>query len=41
MKYKIIIFDIGKTLLDKQVSPKISERTLADMKALQDKGIKV
>ena len=41
MKYKIIIFDIGKTLLDKQVSPQISERTLTDMKALQDKGIKV
>lgn len=41
MKYKIIIFDIGKTLLDKQVSPQISERTLADIKALQDKGIKV
>lgn len=41
MKYKIIIFDIGKTLLDKQVSPQISERTLADMKTLQDKGIKV
>ena len=41
MKYKIIIFDIGKTLLDKQVSTQISEQTLADMKALQDKGIKV
>ncbi len=41
MKYKIIIFDIGKTLLDKQVSPKISEQTLADIKDLQNKGIKV
>ena len=41
MKYKIIIFDIGKTLLDKQVSPTISEQTLADIKTLQNKGIKV
>ena len=41
MKYKIIIFDIGKTLLDKQVSPKISGQVLADIKALQDEGIKV
>lgn len=41
MKYKIIIFDIGKTLLDKQFSKKISKQTLADIKALQDKGIKV
>ena len=41
MKYKIIIFDIGKTLLDKQNSPNISEQALADIKALQSKGIKV
>ena len=41
MKYKIIIFDIGKTLLDKRSSPQISDQTLADIKALQDKGIKV
>ncbi len=41
MKYKIVIFDIGKTLLDKQVSPTISQEVLSDMKALQDKGIKV
>lgn len=41
MKYELIIFDIGKTLLDKRVSNKISEQTLADIKALQNKGIKV
>jgi hydroxymethylpyrimidine pyrophosphatase-like HAD family hydrolase len=41
MKYKIVIFDIGKTLLDKQVSNEISVQTLADIKALQSKGIKV
>lgn len=41
MKYKIIIFDIGKTLLDKQVSPEISKQTLADIKEVQSKGIKV
>ena len=41
MKYELIIFDIGKTLLDKRVSNKISEPTLADIKALQNKGIKV
>ena len=41
MKYKLIIFDIGKTLLDKHVSNEISKRTLDDIKALQNKGIKV
>ena len=41
MKYELIIFDIGKTLLDKRVSNKISEHTLSDIKALQNKGIKV
>ena len=41
MKYKIIIFDIGKTLLDKQFSPQITEQTLSDIKTLQNKGIKV
>ena len=30
MKYKTVIFDIGKTLLDKQVSNEISVQTLAD-----------
>lgn len=41
MKYELIIFDIGKTLLDKSISDKISEETLADIKTLQSKGIKV
>ena len=41
MKYKIVIFDIGKTLLDKRFSQKISEQTLTDIKALKQKGIKV
>ena len=41
MKYELIIFDIGKTLLDKRVSNMISEQTLADIKALQNKGIRV
>ena len=41
MKYELIIFDIGKTLLDKRLSSKISEQTLEDIKALKNKGIKV
>ena len=41
MKYKIVIFDIGKTLLDKQVSTEISSQVLADIRALQKQGIKV
>ena len=41
MRYKIVIFDIGKTLLDKRFSRKISEQTLTDIKALKQKGIKV
>ena len=41
MKYKMIIFDIGKTLLDKNVSANISPQVLSDIKALRNKGIKV
>jgi HAD superfamily hydrolase (TIGR01484 family) len=41
MKYKIVIFDIGKTLLDKQVFTEISSQVLADIRALQKQGIKV
>ena len=41
MRYKIVVFDIGKTLLDKRFSQKISEQTLIDIKALKQKGIKV
>ena len=41
MKYKIVIFDIGKTLLDKQVSAEISAQVLADINTLQKQGIKV
>lgn len=41
MKYKIIIFDIGKTLLDKNVHPYISSQVLSDIQALKNQGIKV
>lgn len=41
MKYKIIIFDIGKTLLDKNVAPNISPQVLSDINALKKQGIKV
>jgi HAD superfamily hydrolase (TIGR01484 family) len=41
MKYKIVIFDIGKTLLDKRFSQRISEQTLNDITALKQKGIKI
>lgn len=41
LKYKIVIFDIGKTLLDKSVSNKISDRILDDIKQLRNLGIKV
>ena len=41
MRYKIAIFDIGKTLLDKRFSQKISEQTLTDKKALKKKALKL
>lgn len=41
MKYELIIFDIGKTLLDKRISNNISEQTLEDIRTLKNKGIKV
>ena len=41
MKYKIVIFDIGKTLLDKNVAPCISSQVLSDIKELKKQGIKV
>ncbi len=40
-KYKIIIFDIGKTLFDKNTSKKTSELNLDIIKKLRSKGIKV
>ena len=41
LKYKIVIFDIGKTLLDKSVSNTISDHILDDIKQLRNLGIKV
>lgn len=41
LKYKIVIFDIGKTLLDKSVSNKVSDSLLNDIKQLRKIGIKV
>ena len=41
MKYKVVIFDIGKTLLDKDVSASISQCVIDDIRLLQSKGVKV
>ncbi len=41
LKYKIVIFDIGKTLFDKSVSNRISDQLLDDIKQLREKKIKV
>ena len=41
MKYELIIFDIGKTLYDKNLSPRASDCVLHDIEALRKKGIKV
>lgn len=41
MKYELIIFDMGKTLYDKNFSARASDRVLHDIEALRKKGIKV
>lgn len=41
MKYELIIFDIGKTLYDKNFSARASDCVLHDIEALRKKGIKV
>ena len=41
MKYELIIFDIGKTLYDKNFSARASDCVLNDIKALRRKGVKV
>lgn len=41
MKYELIIFDIGKTLYDKNFSMRASDCVLHDIEALRKKGIKV
>ena len=41
MKYELIIFDIGKTLYDKNLSPRASDCVLKDIETLRKKGIKV
>ena len=41
MKYELIIFDIGKTLYDKNFSVRASDCVLNDIKALRKKGLKV
>lgn len=41
MKCELVIFDVGRTLLDKRYSPNISAQMLADIKQLQSNGIKV
>lgn len=41
MKYELIIFDIGKTLYDKNFSVRASDCVLHDLDALRKKGIKV
>lgn len=40
-KYKIIIFDVGKTLFDKSISDKVSDILLSDIVQLRQFGIKV
>lgn len=41
MKYKIVIFDIGGTLFDKNISDRVSESVIDDIQLLRKKGIKV
>ena len=41
MKHELIIFDIGKTLYDKNLSPRASDCVLKDIETLRKKGIKV
>ncbi len=41
MKYELVIFDIGKTLYDKNLSMRASDCVLHDIEALRKKGIKV
>ena len=41
MKYELIIFDIGKTLYDKNFSVRASDCVLHDLDALRKKGLKV
>ena len=41
LKYKIIIFDVGKTLFDKSVSNNVSDLLLSDIAQLRQSGIKV
>lgn len=41
MKYELIIFDIGKTLYDKNFSARASDCVLHDIETLRKKGIKV
>lgn len=41
MKYELIIFDIGKTLYDKNFSMRASDCVLYDIEVLRKKGIKV
>lgn len=41
MKYEVIIFDIGKTLYDKNLSTRASDLVLHDIETLRKKGIKV
>ena len=41
MKHELIIFDIGKTLYDKNFSARASDCVLHDIEALRKKGIKV
>lgn len=41
MKYDLIIFDIGKTLFDKNLSDRASNNVLRDIERLRENGIKV
>ena len=41
MKYELIVFDIGKTLYDKNFAVRASNCVLHDIEALRKKGIKV
>lgn len=41
MKYELIIFDVGKTLYDKNFSTRASDYVLRDIEALRKKGMKV
>ena len=41
MKYELVIFDVGKTLYDKNFSTRASDYVLRDIEALRKKGMKV